>query len=104
MQVEFYIYKKEWTKEKTEEIFNFLHERKEKIEKNFEEEEKLEWDKAEGKKHCRIYITRPVKNYENEKEEQEIIKWLCDRTRKFEEAFDPHMKRFKAGNKRRVNF
>ena len=85
VQVEFYINKKEWTKEKTEEIFDFLHERKEEIEGRFGE--KLEWDRAEGWKRCRIYLSKSVQNYDSE--EQEIIDWLYDRTQKLEKAFAP---------------
>lgn len=86
VQVEFYIYKKGWTQEKTEEIFDFLYERKEKIKEEFGEE--LIWSKAEGLNHCRIYLARPVKNYDSE--EQEIIEWLYDRTQKLDKAFAPH--------------
>ena len=85
VQVEFYIYKPGWMKEKTEEVFNFLHERKEEIEDRFGE--KLEWDRSEGLNRCRIYLARPVENYDSE--EEEIIEWLYDRTRKLEKAFAP---------------
>lgn len=87
VQVEFYIYKSGWTKEKTEKVFDFLHERKEKIEKSFGEE--LEWDRAEGLNRCRIYLARTVENYDDE--EQEIIEWLYDRTQKLEKVFAPHI-------------
>ena len=101
VQVEFYIYKSGWTKEKTEEVFNFFENRIEEIEERFGEE--LKWDRAKGKKRCRVYLARPVENYDNE--EQEIIEWLYDHTRKLENAFAPLIDDLKTdGDKRRVNF
>ena len=85
VQVEFYIYRSGWTKEKTEEIFDFLYERKEEIEDRFRE--KLEWDRSESLNRCRIYLARPVENYDIE--EQQVIEWLYDHTQKLEKAFAP---------------
>ena len=85
VQVEFYIDKPEWTREKTENIFDFLYEHKKEIEERFGE--KLKWDRAEGLNRCRVYLSKPIANYDTE--EQEAIEWLCFYIQKLEYAFDP---------------
>lgn len=85
--VEFHIYNSNWSRKKTEAVFNFLHGYKDLIEEKFGAE--LRWNQMKGTKRCRIYFSRPVENYEDEEKRQEIIEWFYEHIKKLDIAFKP---------------
>ncbi|WP_462137618.1 DUF4268 domain-containing protein [Candidatus Mycalebacterium sp.] len=72
-------------------IFDFLHDQKNKIEKDFGES--LYWDRAVGKKHIGISVFNES-NPLDEKNREKQFKWFAEKLTKFDEVFRPRVKGF----------
>ncbi len=82
------IYLNRFSKEENEKIYDFIHERKETLEKNFGYE--MTWDRLdEGKtKCCRISYSKELYSYD-EKNWDDIIEWFAEHFQKFEKSIKP---------------
>ncbi len=85
IRVEIYLNR---SKEENEEIYDFIHEQKETLEKNFGYE--MTWDRLdEGKtKCCRISYSKELYSYD-EKNWDYIIEWFAEHFQKFETSIKP---------------
>lgn len=88
--VEVYLNNSEATTNKT--IFEKLYENREVIEAQFGE--KLEWQRLDTKKACRVKFSHPVDGY-NEENWDSMIEWLVKYFPKLENAFRPEIQKIK---------
>jgi len=89
--VELYIDRGRDADEETENIFNTLYKSKEKIEANFSG--KLDWQRLEGKRACRIKIYVKGGYRDSEEEWNAIHTKLVDIMIRFEKAFKPYIQK-----------
>ena len=90
-QVEIYIDRgKEEGKEVNLKIFKELEKNKEAIEKEIEN--KLEWERLDGSRACRIKIKSNLGGFKDEETWDDIHEFLVNHVIKFESAFKKHIK------------
>ena len=71
-------------------LFEALEEEKVAIESDFGKT--LDWQRLEGKRACRIAMTRPGSIDETETKLEEINSWMVSNLLKFKEVFSPHFR------------
>ncbi len=81
------IYLNRFSKEENEEIYDFIHEQKETLEKNFGD--KLGWDSGDDKKACRISYSIEKPDSYNKENWDDIIEWFAEHFQKFETSIKP---------------
>jgi len=78
--------------DKNKKLFDWLHERTETIENNFHE--KIDWERLDDKRACRIIVYRPGSIEDTEEELKKIHEWSISRLLKFKEVFSPLLKEY----------
>ena len=77
-------------KDQNETLFDALRENREVIESALQES--LEWQRMEGRKACRIAVTRPGVITDSPEILEEIQDWMIERLLKFKHVFGPRLK------------
>jgi len=90
IRVEIYMGKNDTTENKA--IFDKLYARKDEIESKFGN--KLEWQRLDDKKACRIKFSEPIEGYDTENWDS-MVDWLVEYFQKMEKAFHPEIERIK---------
>ncbi len=76
------------SKEENKKIYDFIHERKETLEKNFGD--KLKWDRLDDKKACRIGYSKKFDSYD-ETNWNDMIEWFARHFQNLEKSIKPRI-------------
>ena len=87
IRIDFYIDRA--SKEENKKIYDYIHERKETLEKNFGN--KMKWQRLDDKKASRISYGAPFDSYDEENWD-DIIEWFAEHFQKLETSIKPIIK------------
>ena len=90
VRTEFYI--DQHNEEKNKSLFDSIYQDREFIESKFGE--KLEWERLDEKRACRIAIYREGSIEDDPEKLKEIREWSIEKLLKFKEVFHPNMKKY----------